>query len=84
MEDKSNCVFSLLNGFCSKNNLNSYKFKLINGINFCTKYINTLCDPCYDSTFKLIFTNNPEQLTNFLNSIYFLDNKLQIKQLIIL
>ena len=84
MEDKSNCLFSLLNGFCTCDNSNLYKFGLINGEYFSTKYINTVCDPCYDSTFKLIFGNNPKRLANFLNSIYFLDNKFQIKELIIL
>ena len=46
-----------------------------------TKEFHIIPDPVYDSTFKAIFLNKSERFQNFLNSIYFNQNNMEIKQL---
>ena len=41
-------------------------------------------DPSLDVNFKAIFLNKPERFENFLNSIYFIPNTMQISNLVFL
>ena len=67
---KSCCLFSLIDGRSNRIG-NKQSFQLLDNRTKETTYV-SICDPVFDSTFKILFRKNPKRLMNFLNSIHFL------------
>ncbi len=81
---KKECLLSKLKGMSqiSQKNANKRIFYLKNGESI-EEFPVLVCDPSFDSTFKIMFQNYPKRLMNLLNSIYFLDHGDKIIDLVV-